>query len=590
MTIFGIKATNLVKKYLFKITFILLNRLFLKFVSRRKMTQITRRNFLSLLSKKSLGTLAIPYILANCGNFNNLIAAPSKLNQNVLNDLKDFPIKSLQATASDNLELAEGLSYDVLIKWNDKISKRETFGYNNDFTCFIPIDDNPNDGILWVNHEYTNPLFVSGYDFYDYNMRRSIDQIDKEMKSVGGSILRVKKENDKWKFISDDKLNKRIDAKTRMKFNWDKPIKGTKYPIGTNSNCSGGVTPWGTILTCEENYDMFFGETLYDQNNRSTHENSPLDWEKFYNYPPEHYGWVVEVNPLTGECQKHVALGRFKHECCTLIKLEDERIVAYSGDDENNQFIYKFISSKPNSLKDGTLYVADTINGKWISLDYDSQPKLKEKFKDQTEVLIRVREAAKILGATPQNRPEDIEIDPLTGNIIIALTNNARKRDFHGSVLKIIEKNNKYDELSFSSEIMLTGGKESEFTCPDNLCFDLAGNLWLTSDMSGSLMNKRGPYYPKFKNNGVYVLLRHGVDAGKIIQVASAPYDAELTGPWFSPDYKTLFLSVQHPGEKSKSLKSLTSKWPHDDDGIPKPSVVTIQGKLLDKLNYLNQI
>ena len=172
MTIFGIKATNLVKKYLFKITFILLNRLFLKFVSRRKMTQITRRNFLSLLSKKSLGTLAIPYILANCGNFNNLIAAPSKLNQNVLNDLKDFPIKSLQATASDNLELAEGLSYDVLIKWNDKISKRETFGYNNDFTCFIPIDDNPNDGILWVNHEYTNPLFVSGYDFYDYKMRR----------------------------------------------------------------------------------------------------------------------------------------------------------------------------------------------------------------------------------------------------------------------------------------------------------------------------------------------------------------------------------------------------------------------------------
>ena len=137
---------------------------------------------------------------------------------------------------------------------------------------------------------------------------------------------------------------------------------------------------------------------------------------------------------------------------------------------------------------------------------------------------------------------------------------------------------------------MLTGGKESEFTCPDNLCFDLAGNLWLTSDMSGSLMNKRGPYYPKFKNNGVYVLLRHGVDAGKIIQVASAPYDAELTGPWFSPDYKTLFLSVQHPGEKSKSLKSLTSKWQHDDDGIPKPSVVTIQGKLLDKLNYLNQI
>ncbi len=553
------------------------------------MNQITRRSFLSLLSKKTIGALAIPSILSNCGNFNNLIASPKLKNEDI-NNLKNFPLNSLSPTASDNLELAEGLSHYVLIKWNERISKKEYFGFNPDFTCFIPIENNPNDGLLWVNHEYTNPLFVSGYDFYDLNMRRSLDQINKEMKSVGGSIIRVKKENDKWKFIQDDKFNRRIDAKTKMRFNWDKPIGGTKYPVGTNSNCSGGITPWGTILTCEENYDMFYGETIYDQNNNPQHIDSPLDWEKFYNYPPEHYGWVVEVDPLTGEAQKHVALGRFKHECCTLIRLDDNRIVAYTGDDQNNEFIYKFISSEANSLRNGTLYVADTINGKWISLDYDSQPKLRNKFKDQTELLVRVREAARLLGATPQNRPEDIEIDPLTGDIIIALTNNSKKRDYHGSILKISEKNNQYDALSFTSEIMLTGGKESKFTCPDNLCFDLSGNLWLTSDMSGSLMNRRGPYYPNFKNNGLYVLIRHGEDAGKLIQLASAPFDAELTGPWFSPDYKTLFLSVQHPGEKSKSLNNLTSTWPHDEDNIPKPSVVAVEGKLLDKLNYLNQI
>jgi secreted PhoX family phosphatase len=86
-------------------------------------------------------------------------------------------------------------------------------------------------------------------------------------------------------------------------------------------------------------------------------------WENFYNYPPEHYGWVVEVDPKDGSAQKHIALGRFAHECCTLYQLEDKRIVAYTGDDKNNEHLYKFVSSKPNSLKEGILYVADTIKG-----------------------------------------------------------------------------------------------------------------------------------------------------------------------------------------------------------------------------------
>ena len=145
------------------------------------MKQITRRSFLSLLSRKSIGALAIPTLLSNCGNFNNLIASPN-LKDEYLKNLKNFPLNSLSPIASDNLELAEGLSHEILIKWNERISKKEYFGYNNDFTCFIPIGDNPNDGLLWVNHEYTNPLFVSGYDYYNLSIRRSIDQIDKEMK------------------------------------------------------------------------------------------------------------------------------------------------------------------------------------------------------------------------------------------------------------------------------------------------------------------------------------------------------------------------------------------------------------------------
>jgi len=313
-------------------------------------------------------------------------------------------------------------------------------------------------------------------------------------------------------------------------------------------------------------------------------------WENFYKYPSEHYGWVVEVNPKDGTAQKHIALGRFAHECCTLYELADKRIVAYTGDDKNNEHLYKFISSKPSSLKEGTLYVADTINGKWLALDWENQPILKNKFKNQTEVLIRAREAAKLLGATALNRPEDIEIDPITGNIFVSLTNNKGKKDFHGSILKIEETKGAFDALTFKTTTYKAGGEANGFSCPDNLAFDLSGNLWMTTDMSGSAMNKADEPYMSFKNNSLFVIPRYGKDAGKVIRVASAPKDAELTGPWFSPDGKTLFLSVQHPGEQTKDLNNPTSKWPFDGDNIPKSAVVAITGDLIEKMNKLNQI
>ena len=443
--------------------------------------------------------------------------------------------------------------------------------------------------MLWVNHEYVNPLFVSDYD-RKTSQERTLEQVDKEMYNVGGSIVRIKEENGRWNVIENDPHNRRITAATPIQLNWDSPIKGKTTVIGTHSNCSGGITPWKTFLTCEENYDQFFGETEYDENNVAHHRPSGQGWEKFYDYPPEHYGWVVEVNPKDGSAQKHIALGRFAHECCTLYALEDDRVVAYSGDDKNSEHLYKFISSKPNSLKEGTLYVADTINGKWLPLDWENQAVLKNKFKNQTEVLIRARAASKLLGATALNRPEDIEIDPVTGNIFVSLTNNKDKNDFHGSILKIAETGGAFDALTFKSSTYKAGGEKNGFSCPDNLAFDLSGNLWMTSDMSGSAMNKENGPYMTFKNNSLFVIPRYGEDAGKVIRVASAPKDAELTGPWFSPDGKTLFLSVQHPGEQTKELDAPTSTWPFDGDHIPKPAVVGITGDLIEKMNALNQI
>lgn len=553
-----------------------------------------RRKFISFLGKAGVGAVVIPPFLTSCGSTTTPASSFEQIDAATLERLNNLVIEGLTPSDKDDLLLAKGLDYHTVIKWGDRISDKDTFGFNNDFTCFIPLDDhNPKDGLLWVNHEYINPLFISGFDanrYDDPRAHRTKEQVDKEMYEVGGSIVRVREENGQWKVIENDPHNRRITAQTPIPLNWDGPIKGQNTAIGTHSNCSGGITPWNTFLTCEENYHDFFGETVYDENDVPSREPSWHGWEAFYNYPPEHYGWVVEVDPKDGSAQKHVALGRFAHECCTLYELEDKRVVAYTGDDKNDEHLYKFVSSVPGSLKEGTLYVADTVNGKWLPMDWESQPVLKEKFKDQTEVLVRAREAAKLLGATELNRPEDIEIDPVTGHVLVSLTNNKGKGDFHGSILKVEETDGKFDALTFKASTHLAGGEETGFSCPDNLAFDLSGNLWITTDISGSAMNKEDQPYMPFKNNSLFVVPRYGEDAGKVIRVVSAPRDAELTGPWFSPDGKTLFLSVQHPGEQTEDLQNPTSQWPFDEDGIPKPAVVALTGDLIEKMNRLRQI
>ena len=429
-------------------------------------------------------------------------------------------------------------------------------------------------------------MFISNYDGSGTKTKAQVDQ---EMYEVGGSLFRIKYEEGKWEMVKNDAYNRRISAQTMIPFYWDEPILGATQAMGTLANCSGGVTPWGTILTCEENYDLFYGETDYaDPENPKHFPNEYLDygWKKFYNNPPEHYGWVVEVDPKTGSAQKLIALGRCAHECATVHAAKNGKIVVYSGDDSNDECLYKYISDEKGDLKNGKLYVADTEAGQWISMVYEEQPILQENFKNQTEVLIRLREAAKLLGATPLNRPEDIEIDPINGAVYISLTNNKTRGDMMGSILKIEEDDpeNKCS-LTFKASTFLAGGEETGFACPDNLAFDKMGNLWFTSDISGSSMNKAP--YTSFGNNGLFVVPSFGKDMGKAIQVASAPNDAELTGPCFSPDGRTLFLSVQHPGEKTTDLSSPSSIWPKNDSLLPRPAVICIQGPALDQLNQI---
>ena len=518
---------------------------------------------------RTMGAAAVTLPVVSCADRDDLSEiAPSVI----------AGISPVAPGTDDEVVLAEGLEYDILVSWSDPInSKGERFGFNNDYTAFFPIDGNPHDGLLWVNHEEV----LSGYHASPRDPeKKSREDIEREVLEVGGSIMRITRKDGRWQPVRDDRYNRRINAATRIPIISEDPVAGTREAIGTVGNCAGGVTAWRTLLTCEENFQFFYGNVSFNTGKRVHEKDSLIGWSRYLDHPPEHYGWVVEVDPFTGAANKLTALGRFAHEGATVTLAGDGRPVVYMGDDTTDEHIYKFVADDPGSLRQGVLYVADTERGRWLPLALNRDPRLKDTFRTQTELLIRTREAAKLVGATPQDRPEDIEIDPHSGAVLIALTKH-RVRPY-GSILKLVEKDNDPLAEEFAASTFLAGGRESGFACPDNLVFDPRGNLWMCTDISSDLLNL--PPYRPFKNNGLFYIPMSGAHAGIPVQVASAPPGAELTGPTFSPDGRTLFLSVQHPGEHLLSSVTLVSHWPDGGEALPRPSVICVSGPLLDKL------
>jgi secreted PhoX family phosphatase len=498
--------------------------------------------------------------------------------------LSPVPLRSLKPTQKDDLVCIDGLHSERIISWGDKINQRgDRFGFNNDYLHWTKIADH--EGILWANHEYLHPLFIHGEDIQAN--RKSKQQIDKERKEIGGSLIHLVRDpqTSLWKLKGDSSYNRRLDANTPIPLINEKGQQ-ERMTYGTLGNCAGGVIPWSdSLLTCEEGYDLFYGnKDRPDEKN----EGGQLGWEAYYPHQSEDYGWVVEVNPYTGGAKKYMSMGRFAHEACAVRVTSDGRIVAYTGDDRNGGFFYKFISQDAYSFARGTLYVADTLKGEWIALDWEKNPILKKHFKDQGEVLTFARLSAELVGATPLDRPEDVEIHPVSGDIFVTFTNNLEKKNYFGSIVCFKEKSNDPISLTFVLETFMLGGEDSQMACPDNLCFDQSHNLWMTSDISGSVVNK--PPYQSFGNNSLFYIPldpKFGDHQGQCFRFASAPVEAEFTGPCFSHDGKTLFLSIQHPGEKTSSFSRPTSQWPHltGDHGMPRPSVVQLFGPLMNKLN-----
>ncbi|HVJ81643.1 MAG TPA: alkaline phosphatase PhoX, partial [Planctomycetia bacterium] len=305
---------------------------------------LDRRSFLV-----SLGAGGYQAVLAS----NSALAAPRAADIPVRRRVAKPPefFTPIAPSSADRLILPKGFTADLVIRWNDPIDAAgdERFGFNNDFLAYFPLDalqggSNCFEGLLWVNHEYPDPLFLSGYskDDYQKRKRKTVAQIEAERAAVGGCILHVKQERSAWKPVIGSRFNCRFSAKGPM-IGFSGPAAALRSEArGTLANCSGGRTPWFTALSCEENYPDY-----------NASDPAPGEGYRWGDAPgmaldERDYGWIVEIDPF-GELPpiKHTALGRFKHENAAVTLAKDGRLVVYMGDDEADQHLYKYVSAEP---------------------------------------------------------------------------------------------------------------------------------------------------------------------------------------------------------------------------------------------------
>ncbi len=326
----------------------------------------------------------------------------------------------------------------VIVGWGDRVfpNKDDYFGYNNDFTGFIPVGETNDVGYLWVNHEYISFPFstlvvedssdVKGLPDAFENVigwalpsTRNIEVEGEFLYNQGGSIVRISRDNASQRFVVvKDEKNRRIHglsglginsqrnddyknitawgsrnhqkgdqnylistgpAATQV-FNLSSDKLGNKI-IGTAFNCSGGQTPWGTILSGEENFQSTVTEAVKANGTQTSYTDKTIG--KTFGLVGEKYGWIVEIDPANPKFRprKHTWLGRFRHENVAVRAEQGRKLVAYLGDDRRGGHTWKFVSAntvssptnKNNSQlwENGTLYVARYNldgTGQWIPL------------------------------------------------------------------------------------------------------------------------------------------------------------------------------------------------------------------------------
>ena len=480
-------------------------------------------------------------------------------------------------------------------------------------------------GLLVLNHEYTDEFYLhTGQYVAGYAPSYTPDMVRKSQNAHGVTVAEIERSRSgEWTLVRSSR-NRRITASTPMAFGG--PVAGSalvrteadpkgRIPKGTINNCGNGETPWGTYLTCEENFNGYFrvdgthqpgdAELLErygvggDRNGWATHDPrfvvEPGDANE-----PNRFGWVVEIDPFQPRSApvKRTALGRLKHEDATVHVTKGGRVVVYMGDDQVFEYVYKFVSagnwrmmlSKGRSpLDEGTLYVArfeDDGTGTWVPLVHGRNGLTAVNgFADQAEVLVKTRLAADQVGATPMDRPEWTAVDRRTGTVYLTLTNNVertetdaanpRPRNTWGHIVRWDERGGDHTATTFEWDIFLLAGPgggvdgstiapEDAFGSPDGLWLDPESRAWIQTDGT----------QPNAANNQMLAADPYRTDstgAPELRRFLTGVVGCEVTGIAATPDQRTLFVNLQHPGERGGST------WPQDDRfSTPRSATVVV--------------
>ncbi|MGI8705317.1 MAG: PhoX family protein [Sphingomicrobium sp.] len=572
-------------------------------------------------------------------------------------EFREKEFRELDRGVDTTHHVAPGHHAEVLIRWGDPLfdgvgafdpmrqsaeDQERRFGYNNDYVGFVPLPAEARGeqrGLLCVNHEYSiADLMLPGVA----GRETTAAECEIEKAAHGGSIVEVVRRRGTWSYIPGSRYNRRITARTGIALTG--PAAGSsrlatsadptgRTVTGTLNNCAGGITPWGAYLLAEENFNgYFFGTVTGPEAANHKRYGVPGGWYVWGKYDarfdigrepnePNRFGWIVEVDPMDPDSppKKRTALGRFKHEGAESVHNRDGRVVVYSGDDQAFDYVYKFVTAgrfdprNPDSgrdlLDEGTLYVArfDADGAmEWLPLVHGQGPLTAANgFAGQADVLIETRRAADLLGATPMDRPEDVEPDPNSGRVYVMLTNNIartagdlnaanpRANSAFGHIIEIVETDGDFASTRSTWSILVRCGDPAVaevgalwgpgtsangwFGSPDTVAIDGEGRLWVATDGS-EVLNRCA--------NGIWSVETKGVVRGCSKLFFRNPTGAEVCGPRFTPDGETLFVAVQHPGDdgegypphgRPSTFADPSTRWPDFDPRMPpRPAVLAV--------------
>jgi uncharacterized protein len=585
--------------------------------------QLTRRSVLI-----STGAIAAVAAVPTAGLLAPAAAAPKKVG-----GLPFTPIKP-KPEDLDALTVPRGYRWHTILRWGDPLfsdakafnpevpdskAQERQFGYNNDYLEILVTDRLGRRALLCCNHEYTNRAIMFPPTSSAATKR---EVLKATMAAHGFSVVELRRagKGRPWRYVKDGDKNRRITAYTP--FVVTGPAAGSdllktaadptgRRVHGTVNNCAGGTTPWGTILSGEENFHNYFlADGTPEQARYGLTDKTPpssFGWEAVdprfdardpdYVNEPNRFGYIIEIDPHdpTSTPRKHTAMGRFKHEGAEVRVDRNGTVVAYMGDDERFDYLYKFVAKRKyrpgkshatrrhnrQILTSGDLYVArfsgtlkpDAYNlgrGAWIPLTLNGRSMVPGMSVE--EVCVYTRLAADIVKATPMDRPEDVQPNLKTGKVYLACTNNTdrgkpgkpdadapnpRAPNKDGHVIELTEHRNRADATTFAWNIfMLCGdpadpavktyfagwdGPVSPISCPDNVAFDSTGDyLWVATDGAPGTINYL---------DGLFRVPLRGDERGHVEQFLAVPREAETCGPVIHDRDGSVFVAVQHPGE-----------------------------------------